>query len=427
MTTGSWSTGPTSDLANSGFQAGKRWSGLDGRYVVNAGSRQSKWNRLDMTHRTVRIPSKVSVGTLYTQVGTNSLPGDPPGTNYGSEALWAAVSQMAAGTSIPLPTAGLVFDSYWNNPLEYKLLAKLIKKVKGHSYNVGVSLAEVDKFSSGVVSTVKQLGFGAADLASGRFESFARRFGTYPPKSGITRKLRVSDISGRFLEMRYAWTPAIQDIFAASEAFEALSNGPRKQIIRAGQQFATTKDYVGTWVDGTTSLVIRRSYTYEAYEELGALRQMGLGNPASILWERIPYSFVLDWFIPIGTYLELIGQVPYLVGRFQRNDYVEETYDGNYRIHPPVGGRYATAIPRCVSRVQMVRRTTPSSLSVPPPTLVVHGAVQGKRLQNAIALSHQVFIAAGVFLAGKARLSKGKIQFEDDGLNKSLLLKLGRI
>lgn len=422
MTTGSSVSGPTSDLQNFGFQFGKRWSGLDGRYVVNAGSRQPKWNAFEMTHRTVRIPSKVSAGPLYTQVGLSGPPG-----NYGSEGLWAAMSQLASGSSIPLPTAGIVFDSYWNNQLEYKLLAKLLKKVKGSSYNVGVSLAEVDKFSSSVVTTIKQLGFGAADLASGRFESFARRFGTYPPKANTVRKLRTSDISGRFLEMRYAWTPAIQDIFAASEAFEALSNGPRKQVVRASEFRAFTKNYVGTWVDGTTNLVVRRSYAYEAYEELNALRQMGLGNPASILWERIPYSFVVDWFIPIGTYLELIGQVPFLVGRFLRNDYVEEVYDGRYTKHPPSGGFVATTVPRCVSRVRMVRRTTPSSLSVPKPTIKVAGAVQGKRVQNAVALAHQVFIAAGIFLAGKPRLSKGKIQFEDDGLNNSLLLRLGRV
>jgi hypothetical protein len=31
--------------------------------------------------------------------------------------------------------------------------------------------------------------------------------------------------------------------------------------------------------------------------------QWGLTNPAQVAWELLPFSFVLDWFIPIGSYL----------------------------------------------------------------------------------------------------------------------------
>lgn len=30
----------------------------------------------------------------------------------------------------------------------------------------------------------------------------------------------------------------------------------------------------------------------------------GLANPAAILWELMPYSFVIDWSLPIGNYLQ---------------------------------------------------------------------------------------------------------------------------
>lgn len=35
---------------------------------------------------------------------------------------------------------------------------------------------------------------------------------------------------------------------------------------------------------------------------LFAVEQLGLLNPASIAWELTPFSFVVDWFLPIGTY-----------------------------------------------------------------------------------------------------------------------------
>ena len=36
------------------------------------------------------------------------------------------------------------------------------------------------------------------------------------------------------------------------------------------------------------------------------LTQIGVTNPASIVWELVPYSFVLDWALPIGEWLGLM-------------------------------------------------------------------------------------------------------------------------
>jgi hypothetical protein len=29
----------------------------------------------------------------------------------------------------------------------------------------------------------------------------------------------------------------------------------------------------------------------------------GISNPASVIWEKLPWSFVVDWFLPVGTFL----------------------------------------------------------------------------------------------------------------------------
>jgi hypothetical protein len=423
MTTGSWDSGTSSDLHAHGFIAGKAWSGGDGRYTANAGQRQVQWNPYSMAHRHFRITSKVSRSSDWTYCQLyDSVDGD----SYGPDSILAAECTLGFGDNIPASFPHMLFNDLWGVEDEYKVLAKLLNKVKSHSYNVGVALAEVDKLSSGIVSTIKQLGFGAADLASGRFSSFARRFGTYPPSKSVTRKLNTKDFSGRFLEMRYAWQPAVQDAFEAAKAFEALSNGPRKQVFRTSRHVSRDLAVDGNWTVSQWQLEAKRSYTYEAYEELGALRQMGLGNPASILWERLPYSFVIDWFLPIGTYLELIGQVPFLVGRFMKTSSYRRTFAGisekktqgttTCRQAPPYSGEWF-----------WVTREIPGSLDVPTPNLKVHGAVQGRRLQNALALSHQVFANAAAFVAGSPKLRKGRISFHDDGVNPNILLRLSRI
>ena len=39
---------------------------------------------------------------------------------------------------------------------------------------------------------------------------------------------------------------------------------------------------------------------------LHTLDQVGLTNPVSIAWELVPFSFVADWFLPIGDYINAI-------------------------------------------------------------------------------------------------------------------------
>jgi len=303
MTTGSWFAGDSANLSSTRFRAKKFWSGDDGKYETSRVSRKVKWNGYTMAHFVYHSESSelglINKTTGVYQQVTNSM-------------LVGADNLVPNGT-FPIG----FFNSYWNSRDEFKLLANLLGKVKGGSYNVGVSLAEVDKLAGTVIGTVKTLSLGVVDLLNLRFDRFARRFGTSPPSAKKVRGLRTLDISGRFLEMQYAWKPTIDDVFSAAQAFEALSNGPRQQTFRASH---TVKGGIsldaGNYRQSKTSLQFKRAYTFEMYEEMAAYRQMGLANPLSILWERLPWSFVLDWFIPIGNYLELIGQIPSMKGRW---------------------------------------------------------------------------------------------------------------
>lgn len=40
---------------------------------------------------------------------------------------------------------------------------------------------------------------------------------------------------------------------------------------------------------------------------LDACKSTGISNPALLAWELLPYSFVVDWFIPVGNYLQNIN------------------------------------------------------------------------------------------------------------------------
>lgn len=390
MTTGSWSVGT---INANGFLAYKAWSGVDGKFPAYPGSRRPRWNQYKMSSHQAMLAARGQPTGDWDRVTVRAYPGLTDSIQSDS-----TNSTRVSFSNFSIPQGDVQWTMRWTTALELALQAKLLDKVKNHSYNMGVSLAEVEKLSGTVLTSIKTLTYGLLDLYHGRFTAFARRFGTSPPSRAHQKKLYAKDISGRWLEMQYAVLPTIHDAYEAAKAFEALSDGPRRVTFQVSKRIAYQTLVDSAWTVGVIKGHARRKYTYEAYEELSFARQMGLGNPASIVWERIPWSFVVDWFIPIGTYLELLGQIPFLKGRFCRSDSLEEYWAGYTEMKKiPFGSGYR----QCIKPLNWSKshwfwcsRTPLSSLSVPIPHVEVHGAVHGRRILNAIALSHQLFIKA---------------------------------
>lgn len=51
---------------------------------------------------------------------------------------------------------------------------------------------------------------------------------------------------------------------------------------------------------------IRLDYLQSNGAPTGAFSRLGITNPALIAWELLPWSFVADWFVPVGDYLSLL-------------------------------------------------------------------------------------------------------------------------
>lgn len=337
-------------------------------------------------------PNEIGTEDLVTHVYTKRTNHSFGSLGPGSDPLATGYSTFGDGTFTSTFPASQ-FSLIWTAREEAALLSKMLNKFKGHELNLGVSLAEVDKLADTVLGTLRNLVYGLDDLRKLRFTAFARRFGTRPPRKDRVDKLRLLDISGRFLEMRYAWQPAIQDVYESAKAFEQLSSGPRQSYTRTTKRRERKVTYFTNYGVGSQVVEAKRTYLFEMYEEMGFARQLGLSNPASILWERLPWSFVIDWFIPIGTYLELVGQIPFMKGRWCRTSSIKWTASGVISTAFP-GAPFLVVAPLPDGdweRFHLERSISAAAPPVPKPTFKVAGAVQGKRLQNAIALAHQVF------------------------------------
>lgn len=420
VTTGYQATGPKG--LTSQIHSAKSWTGADGKTIPGRVSRKQQWNAYLMAHQKFSSSNPNRIGTVD--------PNPPYTYTERDNHDWSNVYYGVYGDgtiSTIFPTSR--FNEIWTANEELELLAKLANKVKGHSYDMGVSLAEVDKLAGTILGTVKTLALGVYDLTKGPkgIRSFARRFGTSPPSTKEVRRLMTKDISGRFLEMRYAWTPAIGDAYEAAKAFEALSNGPRQVVFKKTRRKTDTIEVDTNYSRINVVRTAQKTYSYEMYEEMSAFRQMGLMNPTTIIWERIPWSFVIDWFIPIGTYLSVIGQIPFMNGRWMVSRSLTQRFNGKVAAIQSVGGwNPSDPYPNANGMIFNLERTIPGSPpTVPLPSFHVEGAVQGRRVGNALALAHQLFVRAGNLPLNKGSRSKGAVQ-KVNAL-KAIAYQLGRI
>jgi hypothetical protein len=364
VSSGSWSIG---DFGVGAFAASKQWSGGDGKYETWPGGIRAKWNNYTMLHHKL------------TQ-DTSAAPFFPDG-------------------NVPLGDIS-VYKGYvgWSDNDELRLLNKLAERVKGHSFDLGINIAEGAKTYGTILSNLRSIGKSLLYLKHGNVPAALRTLGAtaYNPhnrdKGLITfKRLYAKDLSGRWLETQYAFLPLVSQSYEAAKALKALTGARRYRFtVDSGTKRAVSN------ISPTPSYVDRASFTYskrllaELSEDISFNRSLGLTNPAAIAWEVVPWSFVIDWFLPIGSYLSAWGVIPALKGRFLS---VERgaVKGGVIQNHVP-GWLPGTHYEKSNRKEEAFRitRTVSSSLSCPMPTFNrIPRALSPKRLLNAVALIHQ--------------------------------------
>lgn len=137
--------------------------------------------------------------------------------------------------------------------------------------------------------------------------------------SGVAKALKVRrkdftkrhTVSERWLEYQYGWKPLMNDIY---DAHELIQKGFREKTqwacsVRNLKDSHTHRvDYGGGSTDETVSSAKFSMKVFYSVSDstLSKLGQMGLINPLSVAWEVVPFSFVVDWFLPVGNFLEAI-------------------------------------------------------------------------------------------------------------------------
>lgn len=118
-------------------------------------------------------------------------------------------------------------------------------------------------------------------------------------------------LSNEWLEYRYGWRILIKDILDLNEAIQSLDDKRTRYSQRAGTKWSKTQ--TGSKTHSLTLSTIKEKWTdvFEVSLRGSVVADIDVPkfqfNPLQTAWELIPYSFVIDWLISVGTALSAMS------------------------------------------------------------------------------------------------------------------------
>ena len=200
----------------------------------------------------------------------------------------------------------------FDSGLESRAVVKALSKLKDQKVNLAVAMAERAETAELLIGTLAGLAKAARSLRRGDMRGVARGLGL----SGSPKAPKGQSFPQKWLELQYGWQPLYSDVFGAVSALHGADQAdPERYTTTVTGSVKTKHEYFTNPVSGkvSTCAVFARSREMEGcfvrldyYLEnpfLASLSSLGITNPVEVLWERVPFSFVIDWFLPVGNYL----------------------------------------------------------------------------------------------------------------------------
>jgi hypothetical protein len=268
----------------------------------------------------------------------------------------------------------------WTQDAEYALLAKLQKKINQHEWNAGVFIGELGETTDMMAQSFRTLTSAARLVRKGNFYGAARVLKVSPhvPK----KRSPTSD----WLALRYGWRPLCSDIYNLSQAIKKLDE-PRGAVFRATHFLTNDINSVWSFVG---SVQHRQSLILYATEKPFSLQDyLGLSDPATIAWELLPWSFVVDWSIPIGSYISFRSTFGRTEGKYVRSrfQWFSARITGGVIADPPGYIQTIDDEPIGSSSFYSLNRSITSTLDVNLPNFRNPlGSNPGTRLADAVSL-----------------------------------------
>lgn len=287
------------------------------------------------------------------------------------------------------------------------LVNKLGEAMTGSDFNMAVFLAEGHQ-------TVKLIADAAFDLAKmytyvkkGKVRkaiAILEKRNLFPKRKFVsTRRFAKGRgaVANNWLQLQYGWLPLLSDMKSGAEKLAHYMSTPASRRYTVTKRLSLNQEDADVPVChryGTYSNTFRRRIIAYVSEDLSLPALSGMMDPELVAWELLPFSFVADWVLPIGDYLQARALASKLHGTFVTTDFSRQ-YAGNFAggdsPYPNKGSstrrRVICSSGSLVERVTMTRSVS-SYIAVPMPNVKPLSKVASwQHCANAIALVVQSF------------------------------------
>jgi len=204
--------------------------------------------------------------------------------------------------------------------IQAKCEAGALRKLKAQNVNYSVAIGERHQTAQLVTQTLGRLTRAVVAAKRGSVRELTHALGLSTRGSRSPRKV-ISDARAfnLWLEYQYGWKPLLSDVHGAIKDLNEREKQAGRTMVTVKSGFTSrdsssvpvTLSCVSDYYDYKASIrdecrcFVRLDYVRQD-APWSTLSQLGITNPLSVAWELVPWSFVADWFAPIGSYLDLL-------------------------------------------------------------------------------------------------------------------------
>lgn len=172
---------------------------------------------------------------------------------------------------------------------------------------------------------------------------------------------------GWWLEYHFAWSPLLDDICTGAKMLSEPVWEFNPITARGSSTERIDRSHPRDWrfaevdVSSINAFVGIRGNARVTNPNAYLLNRVGMINPASVAWEVIPFSFAIDWFLPVSSFLSsYTDQVGWSVDRLHIS--MKDTCDNSWIVQNPWDTPENNMR---FSKAYRFQRDTPGSLPIP--------------------------------------------------------------
>lgn len=210
--------------------------------------------------------------------------------------------------------------------LENKALTKLWSTIKETDFNSAIFLAESRPAATMIAENALRLATAWKRARSGDFRGASIAL----TGQGEGPRGRVAN---NWLQLQYGWLPLMKDVY---DATDYLRKTKRLNSFSQVKQRSTEKHKdvftnLHTYVQGLSQIEFGVEYGIVMSEDFKMTLAdfSGITDPLTVAWELLPYSFVIDWWIPVGNAIQAaFAQRTLKVARYYRTRFATYSIAG---------------------------------------------------------------------------------------------------